>query len=108
MIRLSGIERLSFLLIWNQLGYNYEKRIISDKSTAESLGVEIIDTLHNAGHMCNYELLSIVHSVNTNEWRFEYSRPFESDNKYILLNECFYVVVDGNSGNIMMSWLEEG
>lgn len=101
-------REVEFPVDLKQFGYNYEKTKLTDKSTAKVLGLEIIDTLHNAGYMCNYELLYIVHSVNTNEWRFGYSQPFESSNEYIFFNDFLYVAIDGNSGDIKMSWFEEG
>lgn len=101
-------REVEFHVDLKEFGYNYEKRKIANKADAKLLGMEIIDTLHNAGHMCNYELLSIVYSQNTNEWRFGYSQPFESSNEYIFFNDFLYVAIDGNSGNIIMSWFEEG
>ena len=75
---------------------------------AKAIAIAIIDELHNQGRWIDDTLVSVLHSTEDNVWRFKYSLN-QSDVPIDELVDCScsYVVIDGNSGELIAAWIEE-
>lgn len=75
---------------------------------AKTVAIAIIEELHKQGRWIDYTLVSVLHSMEDNVWRFEYSLN-QSDVPVDELVDCScaYVVIDGNEGVIIAAWVVE-
>ena len=75
---------------------------------AKAIAIAIIEELHNQGRWIDDTLVSVLHSTEDNVWRFKYSLN-QSDVPIDELVDCgcAYVVIDGNSGELIAAWAEE-
>ena len=81
---------------------------IDTNQVALDIGKKIIEEIHAEGKLFEYTLVSIAHSKEDNLWRFEYSIDQQNSNVDNLIDcGCLYVVIDGNQGALIKSWIEE-
>ena len=75
---------------------------------AKSVAIDILENRHKQGKWLEDTLVGVLHSTEDNVWRFEYSLD-QSDVPVdeIVLCSCAYVVIDGNSGELIAAWAEE-
>lgn len=75
---------------------------------AKSVAIDILEKCHEQGKWLDDTLVGILHSTEDNVWRFEYSL----DQSDVPIDELVdgsvsYVVIDGNSGELIAAWAEE-
>jgi len=101
---------------WNQMEFPINPNVvlipvnlqsITSKEYAFEIGMAIIRNYWKDNKINDFTLHSIVHSTMDNIWRFEYSMDQQDTNtSYLMEHIVFYVVIDGNNGEIIASWLE--
>lgn len=81
---------------------------IDTDEEAKIVAIDILEERHKQRKWLDYTLVGILHSTEDNVWRFEYSLD-QSDVPVDELVDCscVYVVVDGNSGELIAAWAEE-
>lgn len=102
-------DKIEFPVNLSEMSFSKSETSIYTKQDAFEKGNSIIEELHSKGKNINKVLLSIVHSKQNNMWCFYYSidQRNKSEEERIAY-DALYVVVDGNSGKIIMAWAEEG
>ena len=85
-----------------------DTKTIKTEHDAKIIAKSIIDQLHRDNRFLDYTLISIIHSIEDNIWCFEYSLDqIDTDPDELVDCGSLYVVIDGNKGELIQSWLEE-
>ena len=85
-----------------------EIKPIETNKAAITVGTKIIEKLHKKAKYAEYVLIGIVHFTENNIWQFEYSLDQRNVGVEDLI-DCggLYVVIDGNEGTLIKSWVTE-
>ncbi len=100
-------ERIEFPIEFEDDVLELIKPVKTDEE-AKSVAIDILEERHKQGGWLDDTLVGVLHSTEDNVWRFEYSLD-QSDVPVDELVECScaYVVIDGNSGELIAAWAEE-
>ncbi len=110
--RIDVVEREDFGILRDRSKYNQrDADIISEaikpidsNETAIEVGKAILEKYHEKGYLPDYFLWEIVHYIDDNAWRYDYS--IDRENK-IVLGGWYYVLIDGNEGTLVNAWIGE-
>lgn len=82
---------------------------ISTKQKAIEVGNAILEKCQQQGCASEKVLQGVFHSIQDDIWLFSYGEdvPDKSPNS-IVVYDMFYVVVDGDSGELLKAWVVEG
>lgn len=98
-------EKIEFPIDFSDIKFMENIKTIENCQDAMKIAKSFIDQCHETGRFSNYVLFSVVHSKKDNIWRFDYST---SQKDSIIFCECLYVVFDGDNGELLKAWVEEG
>ena len=100
-------ERIEFPIEFEADVLELIKPVKTDEE-AKSVAIDILENHHKQGKWLDDTLVGILHSTEDNVWRFVYSLD-QSDVPVDELIECScaYVVIDGNSGELIAAWAVE-
>lgn len=98
-------EQIEFPIDLSRIQFTENINLIETEQDAIKIAKSFIDKCHEANRFSNYILFSIVHSKKDNIWRFDYSTNRKDNNVFC---ECLYVAFDGNNGELLKAWIEEG
>ena len=100
-------ERIQFPI---QLNENELKHIkpINDIEIAIEVGQNILKERQKNGRDTDYSLIFILHSIEDNVWRFDYTidqrnTPVEE----LIFCGGLYVIIDGVKGELIVAWVDE-
>lgn len=100
-------EKIEFPIEFDSEILELIKPVKTDEE-AKAVAITILDARKKQGRWTEDSLVSILHSLEDNVWRFEYSLD-QSDVPVdeLILCSVSYVVIDGNSGELIAAWVEE-
>ncbi len=98
-------EQIEFPIDPSGIQFIENINVIETEQDAIKIAKSFIDKCHEAERFSNYILSSIVHSKKDNIWRFDYSTNQKDNNMFC---ECLYVAFDGNNGELLKVWIDEG
>lgn len=100
-------ERIEFPIEFEADVLELIKPVKTDEE-AKRVAIDILEKRHKQGKWLDDTLVGILHSTEDNVWRFEYSLD-QSDVPVdeLVLCGCAYVVIDGNSGELIAAWAVE-
>lgn len=117
MEKIDFIEIESVNIDWDEIEFPvdpkeiripFNSKSISTREDAFCIGKAIIENCWRNNKFSDYVLLSVVHSISDNIWRFEYS--IDQRNKDINdLIDCggLYVAIDGDKCELIRAWIYE-
>lgn len=115
MVNIPIYETEKYIIPWDSIQFPLNPTMtnliakfepIRTNEYAKYVGETIIEIWHQSGFCSDYVLVSILHSIEDNYWRFEYSLN-QYDAKDLIDCGVIYVVINGNDGSTITAWAEE-